>query len=120
MEIYSNLTEILGSETVAYSIVTRYLHMTSFTDTIEVKVNQDRPSSFSEIDETILKALDDGPFSSLHDLARHTSLSKTIIHRHLTGSYGLTIRHLRWVPHRLSNAQEENRYDLSAQLLGLI
>jgi hypothetical protein len=62
MEIHSNLTETLGAETVAYSTITRYLHKTNITDLIEVEENQDRHNSFSEINETILMALDDELF----------------------------------------------------------
>jgi hypothetical protein len=94
MGIHSDFTETLLIEAFEYSTLTQYLHMTSFTDPIEVKENQDRPSSFSEINEAILKALDDEPFSSLRDLSRHTYLSKTIIHRYLTPSFGFTIRQL--------------------------
>jgi hypothetical protein len=43
MEIHNNLAESLGSEPVAYSTITLYLCMTSFSDPIEVKeINIDR------------------------------------------------------------------------------
>jgi hypothetical protein len=86
MGIHTDFIETLVAEAVAYSTLIRYLHMMSFTDPIELKENQDRPSSFSEINGAILNALDDEPFSSLHDLSRYTYLSKTIIHRYLTDS----------------------------------
>jgi hypothetical protein len=49
----------------------------------------------------------------LRDLIRHTYLSRITIQWRLTGSLGLTIRHLLWVPHCLTNAQKENRDNLS-------
>jgi hypothetical protein len=58
----------------------QYLRITSFAESIEKKENQDPPSSFSEINEAILKALVDEPLTSLRDLTRHIYLSKTIIH----------------------------------------
>jgi hypothetical protein len=51
--IHSDLTGIFVTEVVAYSTLTRYLHMMSFTDPIEVEENKNRPSSFSEINEAI-------------------------------------------------------------------
>jgi hypothetical protein len=95
MKIHSNPTKITVTQAVAYSTMTGYLHITSFTDPIEVKENQDRPSSSSEIDEAILNALADELFSSLYELTRHTYLSKTITHPHLTGSLDFTIWHFR-------------------------
>jgi hypothetical protein len=92
----------------------------SFTNQIEVKENHDRHCSFSEIDKVILQAFANEPFSFLSDLARHAYLSKTIIRLCPTGSLGFTIRYLRWVPHRLSNAQKANKKDLSKQLFGLL
>jgi hypothetical protein len=82
MDIHSNLTKTLATETAAYSTMNRYLHMTSFINQIAVKENQNRSSSFSKIDDAILKALEDELFSSAHDLT---------IHRYPTGSLGLTI-----------------------------
>jgi hypothetical protein len=91
VEIHSNLTETLGTEAVSYSTITRYLHKTNITDLIEVEENQDRHSSFFEINEAILMALDDELFSSLNDLTRHTYLFKTRIQSHFTCSCGRAI-----------------------------
>jgi hypothetical protein len=66
-----------------------------------------------------LKTFADELFSSLCDLAKYTNLSKTIIHWHLIDSFGFIIRHLRWIPHRLSNNHKANRYGWSTQLYGL-
>jgi hypothetical protein len=89
MEIHSDLAETLVIGVVVCSILIQYHHMTSFTDPIEMQENQDRYSSFYEIDKAILKALVDEPFSSLRDLSMHTYPFKTIIHRYLTPSFVL-------------------------------
>jgi hypothetical protein len=106
LEIYNNLTETLDIQVVIYSTLTRYPHITSFTDPIEVNRNPDRLGSFPEIDDTNLNTLADESFSSLRNLIRHTYLSRTSILRHITGSFGLTIRYFRWVPYRLPNTKK--------------
>jgi hypothetical protein len=77
--------------------------------------DHDRP-----LDEAILKALADGPFSSLRELAQHTCISRTTVHRHLTCSLGFTAPDLRWVPHRLSPRQKAKRVAPSRELLSML
>jgi hypothetical protein len=120
MDIHRDLTEILGSNAVSYSTVTRFIRMMSCTDVTDVDEIHGGPKSINETDEAILKALSDESFSSVRELARHTCLSKTTIHRHLTLSLGFTVRHLRWMPHHLSNDQKSKRVELSKQLLSIL
>jgi hypothetical protein len=39
------------------------------------------------------------------------------VHQHLTKSLGFALKHLRWVPHTLTNTQKAQRITLSNQLL---
>jgi DNA-binding MarR family transcriptional regulator len=104
--IHRDLEETFGPEAVAYSTVTMYLRTLSFRGKTEEEEIGDHDQPLDEIDEAILKALADEPFPSVRELARHMCLSRTMVHRHLTCSFGLTVRHLHWVPHWLSPGQK--------------
>ena len=121
-EIHRDLEETLGPEAIAYSTVTFYLRTSRFRIPTEMEEGEAEAevSPVCEVDEAILKALADEPFSSVRELARHTCLSRTTVHRHLTCSLGFTVRHLRWVPHRLSDSQKTMRVTLSTELLRLL
>jgi hypothetical protein len=56
-------------------------------------------------------------FASVRQLSRFTHLPSTTVYRRLTQSLGFVARHLRWVPHALSDAQKGERANLSRQLL---
>jgi c-di-GMP-related signal transduction protein len=56
-----------------------------------------------------MKAFGDNLFSSVRELSWLTCLSRSNVHRHLTKSLGLTVRLLRWVPHRLTDDQKTIR-----------
>jgi hypothetical protein len=56
---------------------------------------QDQDIPIEEVDDAILQALADEPFSSVRKLACRTCLSRMMIHRYLKVSVGFAIRHLR-------------------------
>jgi hypothetical protein len=118
--LHRDLEETLGPQAVAYSTVTMYLPTLSFRGKTEEEEIGNHGQPLDEVDEAILKALADEPFSSVRGLARHTCLSRTAVHRHLTCSIGSTACHLRWVPHRLSPGQKVKRMALSRELLSML
>jgi hypothetical protein len=71
----------------------------------------------NDSDEAILRALEEFPFSSVGQLSCAAHLPKTTVYRRLSEKLGLTARHLRWVPHRLSEAQKARRVQCSQSLL---
>jgi hypothetical protein len=75
------------------------------------------PSGLDDSDEAILSALDENPFASVHQLSPRTHIPTTTVYRRRTESLGFTARHLRWVPHALSEEQRAQRVDLSRELL---
>jgi hypothetical protein len=77
------VSKTLGPEAVGYSTVTMYLRMLSFGGKTEEEEISDHDQPLDEVDEAILKALADEPFSSVRRLARHTCLSRTTVHWHL-------------------------------------
>jgi hypothetical protein len=60
--------------------VTFYLRGPSFWTATEVEEDQREVTQVGEVDEAILKALTDEPFSPGRDLAGHTCLSQTTVH----------------------------------------
>jgi hypothetical protein len=72
------------------------------------------------IDADILKALTDNPFSSVRELSWMTCLFRSTVHRCLTESLGLTVRHLYWIHYCLSNDQKAIRVNLSRELMRVL
>jgi hypothetical protein len=118
-EIHRDLEETLGSKAIAYSTVAFYFRGPSFCAANEVEEDQGEMTQVGEVDEAILKALADEPFSSVRELAGHTCLSRTTVHPHFTRLFSFTVRIVRSAPHRLSYDQKTMRVDLSAELLRL-
>jgi hypothetical protein len=69
------------------------------------------------IDQAILGALEKQRFSSIRELAQLTCITAAPVHWHLTQSLGFVVKHLRWVPHRLTDTQKDERITLSNQSL---
>jgi hypothetical protein len=79
-----------------------YLRTLSFCGKTEEDGIGDHDKPLDEVDEDILKALADNPFSSVRKLARRTCLSRTTVYQHLTCSLRFAVRRFCWVAHRLS------------------
>jgi hypothetical protein len=75
-----------------------------------------RSKDLDDSDQAILAALEGDPFASVRQLFRLTPLPSTTIYRHPTQSLGFVASHLRWVPHVLSDAQKDERVNLSRRL----
>jgi hypothetical protein len=69
------------------------------------------------MNQAILDALGQCPFSSIQELDHLTCISTTTVHRHLTQSFGFMVKHLRWVPHTLTPTQETECAILSLEVL---
>jgi hypothetical protein len=104
--IHQELVDMLGFDTVGYSIVIWYLRTARFTGQSEEAPAEAELISTDQIDAAILKVLADSPFSSMRKLFRLTCFPKSIVHRHLTESLCFAVRHLRWIPHHLSDDQK--------------
>jgi hypothetical protein len=115
--IHEYLVRTLGTDAVTYPTVAKYALSAKFSP------KKDRPSSetavveSSTVDDAILAALADYPFSSIRELSRRTCLPRPTVHRHLTHSLRFIIRHLRWIPHFLTAEQKRIRVDTSRELL---
>jgi hypothetical protein len=99
--IHDGLVGTLGKDAVAYSTVTKYTCSTQFSDRKEATSPEAPDVERNPVDEAILTALAEFPFSSVRELSRRHCLPRSTVnrHRHLTQSFRFTERHLRWVPH---------------------
>jgi hypothetical protein len=109
------LTAVLGPDAIAYSTVTKYIRQIQFTSVL-VDHPPEEPAMIV-IDQAILDALEQYPFSFLRELARLTCISITTVHRHFTQSLGFVVKHLRRVPHTITPTQKTKRAALSSEVL---
>jgi hypothetical protein len=93
--IHDELTAVLGPDAIAYSTATKYLRQKQFPS---IPVNSPEEPATAVIDQAILDAFEQEPFSSIRELAKLTCIPTTTVHRHLTQSLGFVVKHLRWVP----------------------
>jgi hypothetical protein len=118
--IHSDLVVTLDAERTIYPCVACYLR--------EARLARSNPGTTlyklniepNDYDEAIFLALNEEPFASIRQLAQFTHLPRTTIHRLLRGSLEFRVRHLRWVPHRRSDIQKSNRFEVSRKLWSLL
>jgi hypothetical protein len=111
--IYEDLVATLGAEAISYPSIMRSLWEAKFA-TSNPEVTLSEPiREHDDYDQPILLAVDEQPFGSIRQLARFTHLPRTTVDWCLTRLLGFQVRHLQWVPHRLSDAQKSNRVELS-------
>ena len=118
--IHEDLVRTLGTDAVAYSTVTKYARTAHFGPMKDRPPSESADAQTSPVDEAILTALAEHPFSSIRELSRRTCLPRSTVHRHLVQSLRFTIRHLRWVPHFLTDDQKERRVMISHELLRVL
>jgi hypothetical protein len=111
---HDELVQGLGSDAVAYSIITFYLRAFHWTDGKEEQ-HSDLPPD--DVDNAIRQALGQTPFASVRELAKATCISTATVWRRLTRSLGFFVKHLHWVPHNLTEVQRQIRIDRSIELL---
>jgi hypothetical protein len=119
-EIHEDIVATLGPDAVSYSSMTRYLREARFPPSKPEPHPADVQRDLDGSDQVILAALEDGAFAQVRQLCRLTHLLSTTVYRHLTQSLGFVVRHLRWVPHALSDAQKGERVNLSRPRLRML
>jgi hypothetical protein len=120
LAIHRDIVATLGPEAVSYSSVTRYLRDASLSSSNPVPPLPEQERQLDDCDQAILHALAEQPFASIRESSRLTHLAKTTVHRRLIQSLGFPVRHLRWVPHRLSHSRKLNRVTLSHESLSVL
>jgi hypothetical protein len=113
-DVHNKLVAMLGPDAIVYSTVTSYQRQRQFPP-ICSEPSEVPPTTI--IDDAILDAVDKQPFSSVKELAKLTCIPTTTVYGHLTRSLGFVAKHLRWVPHAMTDSQKARRITLSNQLL---
>jgi hypothetical protein len=113
-DLHNELVAVLVPDAIAYSTVTSYLRRRQFP-AISSEPSHEPPMTI--IDYSILDAFDKQPFSSVKELAKLTCMPTTTVYRHLTRLLGFAVKHLRWIPHTLTDAKKAQLITLSNQLL---
>jgi hypothetical protein len=73
--IHEDLVRTLGTDAVTSSTVTKYARSAKFSPTKDRPLSEPPVVESSLVDDAILAALVDYPFSSMRELSRRTSLS---------------------------------------------
>jgi hypothetical protein len=120
--IHDNLVRMLEKDAVAYSMVTKYARSAQFSSRKETIPPEAPDVERSPVDDTILTALAEFPFSSVRQLSRRVCLPRSTVHahRHLTQSLRFIVRHLRWVPHFLTAEQKQIPVQMAIKLLQIL
>jgi hypothetical protein len=72
------------------------------------------------INEAILGAFEEFPFSSLCQIVKRIFIPMSMIRYHLVNSLGYRIRNIPWVLHSVSLSQEQARVEMSQDLLQVL
>jgi hypothetical protein len=102
--VHDDLVATLCEEAIAYSTVRKYLHEVQTGPDDAAALPEDFSAHIDDSEEAILGTLEEFPFSSVRQLSHATYLRKTAVYRQLSEKLGFTERHLRCVPHILSEA----------------
>jgi hypothetical protein len=120
VDSHRNIEATLDPDAIGHSTVTKYLR--------EVQVTHGSgptPISIEDkcqglIDKAILLALAEDSFASIRRIASKTLIQGTTVYRHLVGLLGMTMKHLPWLPHRLSPQQKGNQIQKAQDLLAVL
>ena len=107
--IHKELVEVLGSEAVSYSTVTKYLRSELTTPISKVCPKMDEKSGDEIIDDAIISVLADEPYSSVRQIAQRTKIPKSTVFYHLVHSLGFVSKHAKWIPKKLTQEQMQDR-----------
>jgi DNA-binding MarR family transcriptional regulator len=91
-EVHAELVAIVGLDAIAYSTVTKSVQQRQFPAIFPEPSDEPRTTI---IDDAILETLHKQPFSSVRELAKLTCIPTTTVYRHLRGSLGSVLKHLR-------------------------
>jgi hypothetical protein len=72
------------------------------------------------VDQIILTALDENLFLPMRNLAKRTCIPITLVLQWLTNSIDFVVKHLRWISHKLNDAQLVARIQMLNELLRIV
>jgi hypothetical protein len=82
--IHDDLVHTFGKDAMAYSTMTKYVRSTQFSGRKEATSPEAPDVERSLVDEAMLTALAEFPFSSVRELSRRICLPRSTMHPHLT------------------------------------
>jgi hypothetical protein len=112
-EIYADINNTLRADCVGCATVTKSLKGKSFSKSMLGTDFRPKIEEENFIDETILGALEECPFSSFRQIVKRILIPMSTVRYHLVNSLGYRIRNIRWVPHTLSSSQKQARVEMS-------
>jgi hypothetical protein len=80
--VHDDLVRTLGNDAVAYSTVTKYVYSAQFSGRKEVTSPEAPDVERSPVNEAILTARAEFPFSSVRELSRRICLPRSTMHPH--------------------------------------
>jgi hypothetical protein len=105
-DLHEDLVRVLGEIAIADSTITKYVGSARFPPKQDAPSAEPMPVETTPVDQAILTAFADSPFSSLREFSRLTCLPRSTVRTHLARSLHFTIRHLQWIPHFLDTGQK--------------
>jgi hypothetical protein len=119
-EIHNDLATTLKGEAKSDSAVTYCPRKPSFSSPKTLQPFEGPTAIPNELDEAILLGLSQERFASVRQLACTTHFHPSTVYDHLTHKFGSTVRHLRWVPHLLSEADKHTRAQPSFEFFEML
>lgn len=117
--IAAKLLKSLQSDAPPYPTVSYWVRMIKLKhDILTVPGGPGRPFEV-DLDSKIFEALNEFPFHSLRTLASSLKRPMSTIREHLLRA-NFEIKHLKWVPHTLSEDQKRSRVEQAGQLLDIL
>lgn len=117
--IYEKCCKHFPEDGIAYSTITDWCRkLTRGENILTRKIGSGRVAD-GLIDLQIEKALEEMPFHSIRTLSSTLKIPKSTVFDHIK-AMGLVVKHLKFVPHTLSDSQKVERVELSRKLLEVI
>jgi hypothetical protein len=119
-DVHTELVQVLGSNTIAYSIVTKCLRNDVILQNEREVANRVEDRGFSIKYNAILETLEMMLFASIHQIATMTFILPVTGFCRFTKSFHFVLKRLRWVPHRLLDLHKQAQIIMSKELLRLL
>jgi hypothetical protein len=101
-DVHTELVQVLGYDSIAYSTVTKYAQNDVILENEPEVKDRAEDQSFSITDNAIPEALEMMPFTSIRQIIKMTFILPTIVFHRLTKSLHFLLKRLRCVHQRLS------------------
>jgi hypothetical protein len=97
-DAHTELVEVFGSDSIAYSTVTKDIWNDVLSQDEPEAEDRAEDQGFSITDNAILEAFEMMPFASIRQIAKMTFIPPTTIFRRLTKSFHFVLQRMRWFP----------------------